>query len=995
MASKTDTPKYPKRLIEVDLPIRRVSAHARKEKNTRQGHIAALHIWWARRPLAACRAVLCTALWPDPTDASCPQSFLESARILMGRWGEGCLSKCSSDSFRRFNRIAQDKSVLESPVELRDSLLDFVADFADWENAADEDFISVANGLTVAAHNSLVGNDDFVLPPDMPISGILDLIVDCPRPLVMDSFAGGGAIPLEALRCGGESFATDLNPVAVLLNRIVEEYLPRYGRTLVDDLTRYGADLLKRARSHLSECYPTDSDGATPIAYMWARTAVCEGPRCGAEVPMVTQAWIKKKGKEKYGLRFSAGTDRQVEVEVVTATSDAEVGPVTAKSGSLLCPLCGYVTPVKSVRRQGCEGGFGMRLLAVVLSLPNSRDRRFREPLKLDLDAIARAGQMSTGVGRFSSLLKTEIPLTELRRVSVPLYGMTEFSDLFLPRQALVFDVLSKLIAELRKEIASGGTDYADAVTACLTICVSSILHYNTSLSTYLSNGVISAFIQGTSLAMRADFAEANPLMDRLVGGLDYSLIQMGRTLDRLLLWNHREGTALRADSRSVGLADNCVDLVLTDPPYYDSVPYSHLADIFYIWLKANLAESYPRLFEDELTNKQDEIVEDRAHSRSPCVKNADHYEHGMQQALAEMLRCSKEDGLLIVVFAHKSTRGWEAMLKALLDAGWRVVASWPIDTERPARMNAFQNASLLSSVHIVCRKRGDDANSIGDWRDVLGELPARIGAWLPRLAAEGVVGADAIFACLGPALEIFSRYSSVEKTSGEKVALREYLEQVWAEVAKQALNMIFEGADTSGLDEDARLTAMWLWTLRTDAETDVEAGEKVERITGYSLEYDAARKIAQGLGCHLENLAHLVEIQGENATLLSAASRARYLFGKEDVNVPKKRGKMAAAQGDLFAALELPSDEELSHEQAELERPSAGNTVLDQLHQAMILFGASRGQALKRFLVDDGVGNSPQLWSLAQSLSALYPPQSEEKRWVDGVLARKKGLGF
>jgi putative DNA methylase len=987
--------QYPKRLIEVDLPIRRISAHARREKSIRHGHISTLHIWWARRPLAACRAVLCTSLWPDPQDEGCPQVFESCARELMGLWARGCLGKCSEASFGRFNRIAQKPQSLNDAGELAAALLDFAADFASWDNCADEDFITVAQGLTLAAHSGLVGGVVPALPKKPTTQTVREWCEGRSRPLVLDSFAGGGAIPLEGLRCGGDSFGSDLNSVAVLLNRISLEYVPRYGQRLLEGFKVGGSRLLGALRDRLGDFYPPDADGAVPIAYIWARTARCEGPGCGAQVPMITQVWLTKKGSPKYGLRIRESGGKEVAVDVVAASSDKEVGPITTKGGSMVCPLCGYVTPVQSVRKQGCKAGFGYRLLAVVLSLPDSKARRFRAPSAADIRAIGAAKVKQGNGGVFETLLKaTAIPLTELRRVSIPLYGMASFDDLFLDRQALFFEVLREEIAAIREELETQGEDYATAMATCLTVCASNVLHYNTNLSTYLLDHMISAFIQGTSLAMRADFAEANPLMERLVGGLEYSLTQTTKTLERLTSWNNREGAVVRADARSVGLADDCVDIVVTDPPYYDSIPYSHLADVFYLWLKVNLDNTFPDLFQDPLTNKADEIVEDRAHSKNPSVKTADHYETGMRDALREMRRCCKKDGLLTVVFAHKSTSGWEAMLRGLLDAGWRVVASWPIDTERPARMNAFQNASLLSSVHIVCRQR-TDGEHVGDWREVLRELPKRIGLWLPRLAAEGVVGADAIFACLGPALEIFSRYSSVEKTSGDKVELREYLEQVWAEVAKQALNMIFEGADTAGLEEDARLTAMWLWTLRTDAEADVDTGEKVERISGYDLEYDAARKIAQGLGCHLEKLSHLVETKGETATLLSAASRARYLFGKEDVNMPKKRGKQKTAQGDLFAVLDLPSDEDIGREQAELDRPAAGKTTLDQLHQAMILFGAGRGAALKRFLVDDGVGANPQLWSLAQSLTALYPPQSEEKRWVDGVLARKKGLGF
>jgi hypothetical protein len=276
----------------------------------------------------------------------------------------------------------------------------------------------------------------------------------------------------------------------------------------------------------------------------------------------------------------------------------------------------------------------------------------------------------------------------------------------------------------------------------------------------------------------------------------------------------------------------------------------------------------------------------------------------------------------------------------------------------------------------------------------------------MPRLAEEGVVGADAIFACLGPALEIYSRYARVEKASGEVVTLGEYLIEVWAAISREALGLIFESADASGFEEDARLTAMWLWTLQSslhdqDADEGVEDEEgssegegKSRAPSGYGLEYDAARKIAQGLGAHLENLEHLVEVKGETATLLSAATRTRYLFGKEGASAPRGRGKkraqMALALGEELEALEEGSGVgpgDLSG------RPGA--TVLDRLHQTMILFGSGRGEAVRRFLVEEGVGRNALFWRLAQALSALYPAGSDEKRWVDGVLARKKGLGL
>jgi hypothetical protein len=385
-----------------------------------------------------------------------------------------------------------------------------------------------------------------------------------------------------------------------------------------------------------------------------------------------------------------------------------------------------------------------------------------------------------------------------------------------------------------------------------------------------------------------------------------------------------------------------------------------------------------------------------------------------MARALTEARRVVSPSGIAVVVFAHKSTSGWEAILSALIDAGWIATASWPIDTEMGNRVNAVGTASLASSVHIVCRPRetldGHKTDTVGEWRSVLSELPIRIHEWMPRLAEEGVVGADAIFACLGPALEIFSRYARVEKASGEPVPLKEYLEHVWAAVSKEALVMIFRGADATGFEEDARLTAMWLWTLSTgggsrdagvrhassDSEDEEDNARPAGKTTnGFSLEFDAARKIAQGLGAHLEQLESLIEVKGDAARLLPVAERTKTLFPKAEAatSTSVKRKKKSQTKFD-FAA-----DKEEETEASELgvlaTPPEVGRSVLDRVHQAMLLFSAGRGDALRRFLVDDGVGRDERFWRLAQALSALYPSSTDEKRWVDGVLARKKGLGF
>jgi hypothetical protein len=324
----------------------------------------------------------------------------------------------------------------------------------------------------------------------------------------------------------------------------------------------------------------------------------------------------------------------------------------------------------------------------------------------------------------------------------------------------------------------------------------------------------------------------------------------------------------------------------------------------------------------------------------------------------------------------------------------------------------------------------------------VLAELPGRIHSWLPHLVQEGVVGADAIFACIGPGLEIFSRYGRVEKASGEEVRLHEYLEQVWGAVAKEALNTIFAGAETSGFEEDARLTAIWFWTLKetangngakrqpSNADEEEPEGEEAEdapkgkkKLAGYALEYDAARKLAQGLGADLQKLSRpggIVTIQGSVAALNPIASRERYLigeqlalFGESEVRSPRseRTGKarmkdVSARQAILFAEPPGPQYDPQRPTLPGFEQPSevrtlldklvdSGQTTLDRLHQAMLLFGRGQTALLGPFLEATRMASNSRFWQLADALCRLYPTNSDEKRWVDGVLARKKGMGL
>lgn len=1012
---------HPKRLIEVDLPIRRISAHARREKNIRPGNISTLHIWWARRPLAACRAVICASLWFDPADENCPIDFREESRQAMRDWADVNLKLMTNDaeSFKRFSEYKKNPAKLNSDEELRAALLDFIACFANWDNSTVLEFLETSRVLTESAHVAAGGEKGT-------------------RPLVIDPFAGGGAIPLEALRVGADAFASDLNPVAVLLNKVVLEYIPRYGQQLADEVRKWGAWVKAEAEKELAEFYPKDSNNAIPIAYLWARTIVCEGVNCGAEVPLMRSLWLSKKASRPTALRIIPNRDvKRVEFDIVhyehgkwtsAAKPDAKIetpklGEATVRRGSATCPVCGFTTQVVSVRRQlkARRGGANdARLFCVVTKKLNEQGRDYRLPTEADLRAVCKAKKALENYSQHSNVGLNPVPdeptpLSNGHRAvsSVVIYGMDTWADMFTSRQLLALTTLTRLVHEAGKKIKTQHTDgFAPAVQTVLGLGISRLSDICNAFCRWEATKTQVRNLFGRqALPMLWDFAEPNIFADA-AGNFSVTLETMVEVLSKASVLKNG-GHAEQASALFHPLSDDAAQAFITDPPYYDSVPYADLADFFYVWLKRTVGDVHPELFKEKLTPKSEQAIVWHPHSDDEKRE----YERKMQQALIEGRRVLNPSGIGLIVFAHKSTAGWEAQLQAMVDAGWIVSGSWSIDTELGNRMNAMGTAALASSVHLVCRPRENAdgsvrANDIGDWRDVLRELPIRIHEWMPRLAKEGVVGADAIFACLGPALEIFSRYSRVEKASGEQVTLREYLEYVWAAVAKEALTMIFAGAtdaDVTGFEPDARLTAMWLWTLsagvttdsdETIAEAEEEAASddeetsgKATKTSGFGLEYDAARKIAQGLGAHLEELTALVEIKGDKARLLSVAERTKHLFGKDEAEAPRKSAKKKDKQAKLFETLEDVEAEIGGW--GDKSAPKLGDTTLDRIHQSMILFAAGRGDAMKRFLVDDGVGNDERFWRLANALSALYPANGDEKRWVDGVLARKKGLGF
>jgi adenine-specific DNA methylase len=980
-------PKGCKRLAEVDFPIAEVSRHAAHEEGIRAGHPRSIHLWWARRPLAACRSVLLAMLLPDPCDPLCPDSFKTEARKRLHAIG-GCSIATTDDG-------------------LRQALLRFVAEIASWDAATQRSYVTIARELISSAYSRSDGSAQ-------------------DAPVVLDPFAGGGAIPLEAMRLGCDAIASDLNPIPVLINSIQLEYVPRFGMQLADEFEKWSSRLLAIVTERLGAVYPMDEDGGTPIAYLWARTIVCTAPNCGASIPLIKQTVISKR--RRVFLRITS-RQQQVLTRIVSGLVQAEESAGTVQGGRVRCPCCRSVISANEYRERATAGQLGERLYCVVLS---ARDggRVYRDPSQRDHDAFAKAqSELATlEAGDPHWLPDASISPNEPRRLNVMYYGFTKWAQLFNDRQKLLLRTLGIALSQVRQEMLKSGAsqELADGVQSLLALALSNTIQYNSSVSTWLSDGMISAFIQSSSIPMRADYAEANPLMERLVGGLSYQFKKSFEALCSLVHVGGARGTSVAASATTRLYPDESVDVIATDPPYYFAIPYAELSDFFYVWLARFLRDANPALFGGVETPKADEAIQNLRHSKAPAQKDRAHFERTIQAALAAARSEIKEDGVCLVVFAHASTEGWEALITALLAAGWTITASWPIETERGGRMLAQRQTSLQTSVHLICRPRPEDAD-VGDWAAVLGELPARVAEWMERLQREGIRGADLVFACIGPALEIFSRYMKVETADGREVRLDEYLAKVWEVVGRSALAQVLGTAEArarngaaGAVEEDARLTALFLWTLQVsdgevtedrgvedeseDRQTDEDEGDEGSgpKAKGFTLVFDVVRRFAQPLGIELPKWeGRVIETKKNVVRLLPVSERAKQLFGEDGASAVAARLEEEAArgpsplQGLLFPDFEPPQRLHAARRRGQrgvvdvpdeaLAAPREA-TTLDRVHAAMLLQARGRTNALRALLKSEQ-DRGPDFLRLANALSALYPKGSEEKRLLDAML--------
>ena len=810
-------PKECKRLAEVDFPIAEVSRHAAREKSIRHGHPSTLHLWWARRPLASSRAVLMALLLPDPCDPHCPEEFKVGARKQLLAMRE---------------RPSGWNSLVKTDEGLREALLRFIADFANWDNAAKTEYLDTGRGLVQAAH------------PEQ-------------TPLVVDPFAGGGSIPLEALRLGCDAFASDLNPVACLILKVMLEDIPRHGPGLADELRKAGAEIKVKAEKELADLYPKDPDGAMPIAYLWARTVRCESPNCGAEIPLMRSMWLCRKPKRKWALRPNVVRDRdagvppRVEFGVFEPKADREVADGTVTRARATCLCCRTVLPPERVRAQlaaqrgGADTVFnddgnrtgGATMTAVVTIREGQQGRHYRLPTDTDYAAVRLAQERVEDLldewaaeGRQGLCPVPDEPLPPIGTLGfrVQRYGMTQWGDLYTARQKAALIELARSISELGQ-----GREHlllSMATQQLLGIAVDKTADLGNALTPWKPDAECPVHLFARqAIGMAWDFCESVPTCDSS-GSFLSAYERSSDGLESVSAGLGQPGQVASSDAANHPLPNGSANIWFTDPPYYDAIPYADLSDFFLVWLKRTLP-NHPLLrnpFEpdNELSPKTLEAVQDETKVSDGQPKNREWFEQTMAEAFAEGRRVLNDDGIGSVVFAHKTTEGWEALLAGMIRGGWTITGSWPIATEMGSRLRARDSAALATSVHLICRPRPENA-SVGEWADVLRELPNRVGEWMQRLEGEGVRGADLVFACIGPALEIYSRYRRVETPEGQEVTLPEYLERVWEVVGREALKQVLGTAEAQArngaagaLEEDARLTALFLWTMQSTAET-------------------------------------------------------------------------------------------------------------------------------------------------------------------------------
>lgn len=752
-----------KKLIEVALPLEKINEESAREKSIRHGHPSTLHLWWARRPLAAARAVIWSSLVDDPS--SHPEKFPTEEEQNQER--------------QRLFRILEDLVV--------------------WENSNDERVLEAAKAEILKSTN---GNP----------------------PALLDPFAGGGAIPLEAQRLGLEAHAHDLNPVAVMINKAMIEIPPRFAgmhpvnkdaRTsrlegswsraqgLAEDVRYYGEWMKQEAYKRIGHLYPKvkvplEQGGgeATVIAWIWARTVKCPNPACGCEMPLVHSFILsKKKGNEAW--IETVYDDNKLSFRVHHSKKPKIEGTIGRKGA--VCPNCGTPVGYPYIRTESVEGRMSSVLMAIVGEGRNGRiyldaDIEHRSAADVEKPENYPEGQLAYYPGH----LNTNV------------YGLNEFHKLFTPRQLTALTTFSELVSEAQAKAeadaveagmkndhlplrngGNGAKAYGEAVGVYLAFLVDKLADLNNSLNRWepIAQCPRQLFAR-QAIPMVWDHAEANPLSESS-GSWSVLLRNLMKCFeaDSFNFYREMEGTAQSFDAQTdCGLRNI---MISTDPPYYDNIGYADLSDFFYVWMRQSLKDTYPELFSTMLVPKAEELIATPYRHDGSVEKAKDFFEDGMLSACKQMYQYAREDIPITIYYAYKqsdsddmgtASSGWETMLSAIINAGFSITGTWPMSTECSSRSISQGTNALASSIVLVCRKRPEDAPQTTR-RNLVNQLRRELRPALKQLQESNIAPVDLAQSAIGPGMGVFSRYRRVLEADGSVMTVRSALQVINEEV--------------------------------------------------------------------------------------------------------------------------------------------------------------------------------------------------------------------
>lgn len=883
-----------RRLIEDFLPIQAISAEASREKSVRKGHISTLHLWWARRPLVACRAAVYGAL--VPASRFIPENGPDNKKQSLGR----------ANAAKFIERLCKYPG---NPTVIKDAQRHILE--------AHAERLTIETGKKVTVEDIEEGR--------------------APRPKVLDMFAGGGAIPLEALRLGCEAYALDLNPVAHIIQLCTLVYPQKYGKPdpnvrgmtgpknvkgettwggLAKEVRFWGEWVLKKVKAEIGDLYPLIPDPEAkknsglvqsmfpdseqvdripsgylvPVAYLWTRTVRCKNPSCGATVPLVRQTWLCKKKENYVALRLVAPKgEKRVRFEVVESTSERGLGfdpAAGSKGGNATCPFCGTVADSAYVKTEGCAKRMGQQVMTIGCIRPGHRGKVF-----LSADDVGGAQPDESSIqeriadicSRTGLSIPSEPIVTDAKNSNwTSLYGLVTFGDLFTSRQLLYLLTLASCVRQAHAEMISSSceAERARAVASYLGILLDRQADYDSTVCVWESGGqfIKSTFAQ-KGLPLVWDFVELAPFGDAS-GSPQGALVWIIGVIDALSATGS-PASVVRGSAMNLPWPDRSLDAVVSDPPYYDNVPYADISDFFFVWLKRTVGHLYSEHFSTEGTPKKAEAVADAVRHDGDKRKAKRAYEAMMEVAFGESCRVLKAHGMMVIVYAHKTTLGWATLVDALRRAGFTVTEAWPFDTERPGRVRAIASAALASSIFLVARKR--EGALTGSYEDgVRPELERIVRERVDSLWKMGITGADLVIAAVGAGLRAFTRFSRVEYANGEEVPAEKFLAEVEGVVLETLLEKIFgvTGSGVAAVDGPSRFYVLWRYAYKA---AEMDAGEAIVFTYGQNVELDGQNGLSSGSRA-------LVEKKKGKYRLRDFAERG----DDEKLGVPKDDGKAA-----------------------------------------------------------------------------------------------------